>query len=111
MSRKYKAGSKINRNNITTTMQDENCVKIYINTKLSVEDILLVFCKNLILLCSIEIFNKFKIYAQENIVICNTYSSRDKNWKYSKTQDSQYRPIQHFSSIDLYSKPAQRIDT
>lgn len=56
MSRKYKAGSKINRNNITTIMQDENCVKIYRNTKLSVEDILLVFCKNLILLCSIEIF-------------------------------------------------------
>lgn len=49
ISRKYKAGGKINKNNITTTTQDENYVKIYINTKLSVEDTLLVFCTNLIL--------------------------------------------------------------
>lgn len=34
---------------IFTTTQDENCVKICINTKLLVEDTLLVFCKNLIL--------------------------------------------------------------
>lgn len=42
-------GGKINKNNITTTTQDENSVKVYINTKLSVEGTLLVFCTNLIL--------------------------------------------------------------